>query len=170
MILPSAMRATSTRDSSSKRLSNTVNRVFLWLFHFKQNCWSSPILFSKVGRRFYFQVKNVFRVYFILCIALQYNEWMFSNFSLSFFFKINLVVKDTSVRSETRLVSEISHDVSVLSSSSHPSDNLLLQYLPLPLPLSLALRLRFIHQQPASQPVSHHQHHNTHPNTQKHSP
>ena len=43
MNCPSALRVTSTNDSSSKRLSKTEKRVDLWLFHFRQNCCSVPI-------------------------------------------------------------------------------------------------------------------------------
>ena len=44
MNCPSALSVTSTRDSSSRRLSKTEKRVDLWLFHLKQNCWSLAIL------------------------------------------------------------------------------------------------------------------------------
>ena len=36
---PSADRVTSTRLSSSSRVSMTEMMVVLWLFHFRQNSW-----------------------------------------------------------------------------------------------------------------------------------
>ena len=43
---PSALRVTSTSDSSSNRVSKTENNVDRWLFHFRQNCCSVAILVS----------------------------------------------------------------------------------------------------------------------------
>ena len=39
---PSALKMTSTKDSSSNSVSKTLNRVLLWLFHFRQYCCCSP--------------------------------------------------------------------------------------------------------------------------------
>ena len=41
---PSALNVTSTRDSSSRRVSNTERMVDLWLFHLRQNCCSEPMM------------------------------------------------------------------------------------------------------------------------------
>ena len=39
---PSALKMTSTKDSSSNSVSKTLNKVLLWLFHFRQYCCCSP--------------------------------------------------------------------------------------------------------------------------------
>ena len=43
MNCPSALSVTSTRDSSSSKLSKTENSVDLWLFHLRQNCCSVAV-------------------------------------------------------------------------------------------------------------------------------
>ena len=64
MNCPSALSVTSTKDSSSRRLSKTEKSVDLWLFHFRQNCWSLAILNWAQDK---IQTEKVFKVFFGVC-------------------------------------------------------------------------------------------------------
>ena len=74
---PSALSVTSTKDSSSSKVSKTEKSVDRWLFHLRQNCCSVAILRLQRGRFFLFAAAppSVNLCYFYLYV-LEETTWI----------------------------------------------------------------------------------------------